>query len=160
MTTKGSGGPLPRGTAAAKTRNHHEAGPRSEFNAPGRQAGRILAGHGQYQIDYDRSQSTGVRFDRFHANNPHVYRLLVDLAREWVRATGRTECGMRMLWERARWELSVTTDETCPTLNDHYPPYYARLIEYQEPDLRGVFERRRSPEADGWIALRKHRVTA
>jgi hypothetical protein len=151
MSAQKSGGPLARGAAATtKTRNHHEAGPRLKFTAPGRRAERIAAGHRQYQIDYDTPQSASDRFDQFHAKNPHVYPLLTGLAREWKDATQGKKLGIRCLYERLRWEIAVTTDSDDFKLNDHY----------QEPDLRGLFELRRSPEADAWIALHKHGVTA
>lgn len=84
------------------------------------------------------------RFREFHDANPHVYRILVDLAREWVRRTGRHRVGIRALMERARWELSIQTTDEAPVLNNSWSPYYARLIMRQEPDLDGLFELRRA----------------
>jgi hypothetical protein len=156
MNTKKSGGPPVRGATATKTRHHHEAGPSPKFSAPGRQAERIPAGHGQYALTFDDSLTTADRFERFHEQNPHVYRLLTDLARRWKIATGGQKLGIRTLWEQLRWQLATAATGVDYKLNDHFTSFYARLIERQEPDLRGLFELRKSPEADAWIA----RVTA
>lgn len=92
------------------------------------------------------------RFERFHEQNPHVYALLVSYCREWASATGRRRFGIRAPWERMRWQLAITTTGDAFKLNDHYAPFYARLIAYQEPDLRELFETRRAAEADAWAA--------
>jgi hypothetical protein len=84
------------------------------------------------------------QFLEFHEANPHVYEILVRLAREWVRRTGRHRIGVAILWERMRWELSVQTTAEAPKLNNNHRAYYARLIMAQEPDLNALFEIRRS----------------
>lgn len=91
----------------------------------------------------DGEQTLEDNFRRFHRENPHVYRVLVKLAREWARATMGAPCGMRMLFERARWELHVTGDGEPLALNNNYCPFYARLIMERESDLVGAFELRR-----------------
>lgn len=83
------------------------------------------------------------RFREFHADNPHVYAVLVALTRDYVRRTGRRRVGIAAVYERARWELSLQTTET-PRLNNSYRAHYARLIMAQEPDLSDVFETRTS----------------
>lgn len=83
------------------------------------------------------------RFADFHRANPGVYEALVRLAREWRYRTGRDRLGIAVLWERLRWELSITTDES-PRLNNDYKPWYARLIMAQEADLADIFEVRRA----------------
>lgn len=83
------------------------------------------------------------KFESFHNANPGVYCVLVELTRQAQRS-GRTKVGIKALFERARWELSIATDETAPKLNNDYTAYYARLIMRQEPDLAGIFEVRRS----------------
>lgn len=94
--------------------------------------------------------TTQARFEKFHADNPHVYQLLVKLAREWMSSSGQTKLGIRTLWERMRWELALTTDAEDYRLNNNYTSFYARMIQAQEPDLHDLFEQRRSPEADTW----------
>lgn len=84
--------------------------------------------------------SLDARFAAFHAENPRVYALLVRFARE-VKSRGRV-CGIRLLWERMRWELMVTTVGDDFRLNNVFTSRYARLIMREEPDLAGFFETR------------------
>lgn len=83
------------------------------------------------------------KFQQFHEENPHVYRTLVYLARQWVNA-GHTRLGIATLFERARWEFAMSTTDPDYKINNNYKPYYARLIMSQEPDLDGLFELRRA----------------
>lgn len=79
-------------------------------------------------------------FEDFHRNNPHVYRLLVRFARE-LRDSGMTKSGIRMVWERMRWEMTVKVyDHAKFKLNNNYTSRYVRLIMQQEEDLNGFFE--------------------
>lgn len=89
------------------------------------------------------------RFEKFHADNPRVYAALVSLAHQWVRATGSRKIGINALFERARWELAVETNDPEFRLNNNWAPWYSRLIAIQEDDLRDVFELRPSG-ADDW----------
>jgi hypothetical protein len=82
-------------------------------------------------------------FWRFHRENPHVYRRLVDLARQWKHSTGGRRLGMKMLWERLRWEEHMRTTDEVVQLNNSYTALYARLLMAREPELRGLFETRR-----------------
>lgn len=88
--------------------------------------------------------TTAERFVAFHAENPHVYDVLVRLAREWVQRTGRRQLGMKALFERARWDLVISTTDPDFVLNNDYTAYYSRLIMAHEPDLAGIFALRRS----------------
>lgn len=92
------------------------------------------------------------QFEQFHEANPAVYKTLRWLAREWKRRTGGRKIGFPALYERARWELGLRTDGDTFLLNNNFRPYYSRLLMAQEPDLAGMFETRKSPEADEWIA--------
>lgn len=91
------------------------------------------------------------RFEVFERENPHVYRTLVRLAREWVEQTGRRKIGTKALFEVARWQLAIATSDPDFRLNNSYTPYFARLIMRREPDLDGIFDLRHS-SADEWIA--------
>ena len=97
--------------------------------------------------------STPEKFERFHTANPHVYRVIVEKAREW-RAAGRGKLGMSLLFGMVRWVIALETDGDPIRINDHYVPYYSRLIMWQEPDLAELFNLRRSDEADAWIAAK------
>ena len=83
------------------------------------------------------------RFEKFHAENPEVYKELVRLAWVWKRA-GRKKCGIRMLWERLRWDMALAKGaEEDFVLNDHYHSRFVRLMCEREPDLAGMFELRK-----------------
>ena len=82
------------------------------------------------------------QFERFHAENPHVYRLFCQFAFEVIRA-GHRRFSARTIWERMRWELRVQTRRSGAfKLNDHYPPYYARKFMKDHPNHRGLFATR------------------
>lgn len=101
------------------------------------------------QLGFNWAEETA--FDRFHAENPHVYEVLVRLAREWVARFGSHKLGIATLYERARWEISLATNTPDYRLNNNFRAYYARLIMLSEPDLAGLFDLRAS-KADQWIA--------
>jgi hypothetical protein len=84
-----------------------------------------------------------VKFATFHRENPAVYEKLREFALAAKRA-GRGHFGLRMLWERVRWYTNFETTGPVWKLNDHYCPYYARLLMRQEPELAGFFELRRA----------------
>lgn len=90
------------------------------------------------------------RFEQFHEANPDVYRVLVRLAREWIQRTGRRHIGIGALYERMRWEIAITTSDPDFKANNDFRAFYARLIEAQERDLRGLF-RFRASAADSWL---------
>lgn len=87
------------------------------------------------------------RFDRwlrFHRINPQIYRLFQKYA-EQAKEAGRERYGARQIWELIRWDLYVKTKtDDGIKLNDHYPPYYARLLMLRDPRFAGFFERRDS----------------
>jgi hypothetical protein len=82
------------------------------------------------------------QFAKFHEDNPVVYSVLVMHAREWKNA-GHQHCGIKTLWEIARWTLKLKKQCDGFKLNNNYHPFYARLIDEQEPDLKGIFRFRR-----------------
>lgn len=99
----------------------------------------------------DPGATTTERFLAFHQANPHVYTTLLRLAREW-RHRGKSKCGISLLYSRVRWELSLelaTADAF--EMNDHYQAFYARALMHFNPELAGLFDLRRAPEADTWI---------
>lgn len=89
-----------------------------------------------------RPVSLQARFEEFHKANPLVYELLVRFARQ-LKATGREHCGIKLVWERMRWEIAMTTrDPEGFKLNNNYHSRYARLVMAQEPDLAEFFHTR------------------
>ena len=80
-------------------------------------------------------------FMAFHGDNPQVYKALTRFAREW-KGAGKDRIGVKCLYERVRWELSLSTTGEFK-LNNNYTAFYARLIMAQEPDLKNLFTTRR-----------------
>jgi hypothetical protein len=102
------------------------------------------------QLSLTFDQSIAERFEVFHRENPHVYRTLVRLARQWVTSTGKRKLGIKSLFEVTRWQLAIETSDPDYKLNNNFTAFYARLIHNQEPDLDGLFNVRAS-EADAWL---------
>jgi hypothetical protein len=98
---------------------------------------------GQLLIFRDEESQLRDSFERFHQENPHVYQVMVKLARRWRRRHPGRRCGIGMLFETARWYLDLTTVGEPLNLNNNYRAFYARLIMSREPDLDGIFETRR-----------------
>jgi len=105
------------------------------------------------QFDFDFSpitpesddKSLASRFERFHENNPVVYKNLVGLARQFREKRPNAIMGIGMLYEVLRWNyyMGIDTDEDYKLNNDFCAPY-ARLIMKQEPDLENAFKLRAS----------------
>lgn len=104
--------------------------------------------------DEDTTLTPAQRFERFHDANPAVYQLIVEKAREW-RAAGNGKLGMSLLFGIVRWVIALETKGDPYRINDHYVPFYSRLVMWQEPDLADLFDLRRAHNADQWIADRK-----
>lgn len=84
-----------------------------------------------------------VSFQRFHAENPHVYERLKRLAFK-LKVRGVERYGMKALWEVLRYEEALETNAPASSfrLNNNYTASYARLLMAQEEDLEGFFELR------------------
>jgi hypothetical protein len=80
-------------------------------------------------------------FERFHRENPDVYRQLVRIAREMKRR-GKSRGSMDHLLHILRWNTFRKTGDDGFKLNDHFTSRYARLIEQCNPELRGFFRTR------------------
>lgn len=94
----------------------------------------------QQEMDFgDPSGGMERRFWEFHERNPRVYDRLVAMTRLKL-SRGRPQVGMGQLFEVLRWEWDLTHDFREEfKLNNNYRAFYARLIEKNHPDLRGVF---------------------
>jgi hypothetical protein len=86
-------------------------------------------------------------FEKFHGNNPHVYERLVGMT-QGLLDRGRKRVGMKMLFEVLRWEHFMQTEGEPFKLNNNYTAPYARLLEKNQPQWRGVFEKRRAASDD------------
>ena len=80
----------------------------------------------------------------FHKSHPEVYGMLLNLAEEWLAARGLgRRCGMKMLWERLRWEHAIgNLGDADFKLNNNYTSLYARYMMQQDHRLIGRFETR------------------
>ena len=82
------------------------------------------------------------KFLAFHEENPHVYQQLCGLA--WsAHYAGLRRIGIKRLFEVLRWEHSLKTTGDEFKLNNNYTSFYARLIEDENPELAGIFEKRK-----------------
>ncbi|MFS0905664.1 hypothetical protein AB3N02_21710 [Priestia aryabhattai] len=83
------------------------------------------------------------KFKEFHRTNPHVYEILVRLARE-AKSAGKKKISVVLLVQVARWELMFRTESDDGfKINNSYTSRYARLIMENEADLVGFFELRK-----------------
>lgn len=82
------------------------------------------------------------RFARFHADNPHVYRLFIRFTRE-VQTAGLTRYSAYAIFHRLRWHLMVeTTGEGGYRLNNDIIPHYVRMAINDYPEFSDLFELR------------------
>jgi hypothetical protein len=83
------------------------------------------------------------RFRAFHKANPNVYKLFRRFARQ-ARDSGRTRWSARDIVHRIRWFVNIETVDAHSDfkINDHYSPYYARLLVKKNPSFAGFFEMR------------------
>lgn len=92
------------------------------------------------EFDNMREKSIQARFEAFHEANPHVYEVLVTLARQ-AKVAGKEKIGIGMLWEVMRWNQFISTDSKKEgyKLSNDFRSRYARMIMEQEEDLVGIF---------------------
>lgn len=82
------------------------------------------------------------KFDAFHAANPHIWALFLKFTREAL-LSKRKRFGARMIWERMRWYTTIEAKTSGDyRLNDHWPPFYARLFVQTYPQYEGFFQLR------------------
>ena len=113
-----------------------------ELTVAGLPAYRQVAGGSALQCELSLAPGIQSRFEAFHRANPHVYRHLVWLARQHLRA-GVKRLSIDYLYHVVRWRMFLKTrGRELFKLNDHFTSRYARLIEEREPDLRGLFHNR------------------
>jgi|SRR5580692_963638 hypothetical protein len=96
----------------------------------------------QLELLYDE-RTLDEKFAAFHKENPHIYRKLVNLARE-VRGAGHEHCSIDFLMHRLRWyyHIELKTKEAFK-INNSFSARYSRAIMLCEPDLVGFFETRK-----------------
>ena len=81
-------------------------------------------------------------FERFHAENPQVYRLFERFTFDAIYA-GRTRFSSDAVLHRIRWYTNIETkDEAGFKINDHWTAFYARLFMRNYPQHKGFFSLR------------------
>ena len=102
----------------------------------------IVSADGSFTPKHRAWKSIAERFDTFHRANPHIYRRIVQIARQ-MQARGVRKMGISLIFERLRWLhfIEVKTDEGFKLSND-FRAEYARLIMTTESDLSDFFETR------------------
>lgn len=107
--------------------------------------------------DDDKTWSTGkqyalfedpidAQFVKFHHENPHVYRSLVDLAFQWKNA-GNDICSIDLLINKLRWEIGIKSSGSQFAISNNYASRYSRLIEANEKGLANFFTKRQLKSA-------------
>ena len=85
-------------------------------------------------------------FERFHAENPEIFKSFAKLALE-VKARGK-RVGSKLIMERLRWDYIMTTDGDEFKINNNYSSRYARLAMETYPELEGFFQTRELRNSD------------
>lgn len=85
-------------------------------------------------------RSLQARWAEFHHENPGFYVLFCKFAHEALRAKRRV-LSANMIFERIRWETTVSSDGEDYKANNNYRAYYARLF-MADHALPGAFETR------------------
>lgn len=94
-----------------------------------------------FDPDVRKAGLSRLRFEKFHHENPHVYRKLLELA-FGLKSRGRNHYGISGLFEVLRWGYAMSTTDKEFKLNNNHKPFYARLIMEREPSLKGFFDLR------------------
>jgi hypothetical protein len=103
----------------------------------------------QFDFDFDYTPispelnglTLAQRFEIFHYDNPHVYRNLVQLARQFREKRPDAVIGIQMLFEVLRWNYWINVDsEEQFKFPNAFAAGYSRLIMRNEPDLDGIFK--------------------
>ena len=81
------------------------------------------------------------QFALFHCANPAVYRLIRSIAYD-LKRRGFKRAGMKAIFEQLRWQFALHTSGDDYKLNNNFPAFYARLLEFREPQLKGFFRTR------------------
>ena len=99
--------------------------------------------HGQMLIFRPGEKSLRESFLRFHEENPEVYDTLVQLSDRWLSRRPGEPCGIGMLYEVARWTISLRTKGEPLKLNNNYRAFYARRLMDEHPRFEGLFRTRK-----------------
>ena len=90
-----------------------------------------------------------LKFEKFHAENPHIYHLFCRFAMEGAQV--RDHYSVAAIWERIRWHIDVETREDMENpddpgkplkLNNNHKAYYVRMFHKDYPRMDGFFRTR------------------
>lgn len=90
---------------------------------------------------FGSSDDLAEQFALFHFANPAVYRMIRFMALD-LKRRGFKRGGMKSIFERLRWEYALHTSGDDYKLNNNFTSFYARLLEFREPQLKGFFRTR------------------
>lgn len=92
-------------------------------------------------------------FEAFHAANPAVFEALMEAAVEFIHKTGSAKISAVHLVNHVRWNIALNTQDanSLRKINDHYTPFYARLLAWVAGP-HASFELRDAPHPDNWAA--------
>jgi len=83
------------------------------------------------------------RFQEYHEQNPHVYRLFRQYAMQAMRS-GRERFGGKAVFERLRWHFAFETkDPEGFRINNSYVSRYVRMLINEHPEFKDFFSIRR-----------------
>jgi len=83
-------------------------------------------------------------FERFDAENPHVWKLFERFTFEAI-ASGRRHFSISLITERIRWELYITTkSDDGFKINNNHRAFYSRKFMNMYPEWDGIFRTRQS----------------
>lgn len=80
-------------------------------------------------------------FERFHRENPHVYKLFEDYSYQALRR-GYKKFSAKAVFERLRWYIKMETVGEDFKLNNNYTAHYARKLMRENPEFAGFFDLR------------------
>jgi hypothetical protein len=80
------------------------------------------------------------KFEEFHALNPHIYDMLVELSRRMKTKKTMKQWSVYAAYEHVRYQWNAHTRSFDNyKLPNEFRPHYSRLIMEQESDLDGFF---------------------
>lgn len=92
------------------------------------------------------------RFNKYLADNPHVWQAFVKFTMEAICA-GHKRLSAELVVNRIRWETLIREKSGEFKINNDLKPFFARKFMADYPEYQGFFELRRS-KADAEIPLR------
>lgn len=96
----------------------------------------------QDDLDFGTPSRLQKAFEKFHAENPHVYALFRKYA-IMAKQRGFEHFGAAAVFERLRWHLNFETTGEEFKLNNNYRAFYARKLMREYPEFEDFFRIRK-----------------